>query len=638
MLKRVVFIIQILLFVNNSFAQNDHSELLYLAPKNLNGFYHKLKTIQRLASPEISNHFQQMDLVIGDSDPNETLTIEGSFFLHGNLIIVNNGVLNLQQADFHIDGDITVMGRGQLNVNGGRFTVMQEYIYEHEAIVLQGGSLRFSGVDFRSSGQSWSVALVDSSQYLLQDSQISDGFITTALLAKSRAQVVNTHLPGEFLCFGENDLQFNNSDSLIFWLVLPQESVVDTELPSDSLLVNWRFSEAEAGVSGIPYATRIDSCTNVLWGAISVSGSDATFRNSNLRALGLLFRQPDSIVVKNITNGSFYMDELVAVPDRKFRLVNSEVQTWNFYPSARSRVTLQNCVFGELISQDSSQVFIDNSVCDGSGGYLGAFQNSFLIVFRTLVNTQVIARNSAVLLGALSACLGPEIDADEFAVMALLNTARFAEPQAYSAAIIFEGLMQPVEGTVDSRVAVEGTARLLAGPLNPVQFQGYQVEYSTILPEPVWRATDGRHPQPVLDDTLSLWNTANLIPGNYALRLSLFHSLGEPIAFESPARLDLATNAEENAYDQPERFFLEQNYPNPFNPVTQIRYQLPVAAHVKLTVFDLLGKEVQVLVDEIQQPGRKQVQFDASGLASGIYYYQLRTTDFNSKRRMLLIK
>jgi len=83
---------------------------------------------------------------------------------------------------------------------------------------------------------------------------------------------------------------------------------------------------------------------------------------------------------------------------------------------------------------------------------------------------------------------------------------------------------------------------------------------------------------------------------------------------------------------------LEQNYPNPFNPSTTIRYQLPRRVHVSLTVFDLLGREVAVLADAFQDAGYKSVNFDATDLPSGVYFYRLTAGEFVETKRFILVK
>ena len=83
---------------------------------------------------------------------------------------------------------------------------------------------------------------------------------------------------------------------------------------------------------------------------------------------------------------------------------------------------------------------------------------------------------------------------------------------------------------------------------------------------------------------------------------------------------------------------LLQNFPNPFNPRTEIEYQTSEVGRVTLKVFDILGREVATLVDEVEQPGHKSVTFDAGGLASGVYFYRLSAGSFQQTRKLLLAK
>ena len=92
-----------------------------------------------------------------------------------------------------------------------------------------------------------------------------------------------------------------------------------------------------------------------------------------------------------------------------------------------------------------------------------------------------------------------------------------------------------------------------------------------------------------------------------------------------------------------EEFNLEQNYPNPFNPTTTIRYSIPnVETHghasVQIKIYDVLGREITTLVNKQQKPGYYEVNYNASNLTSGVYFYQLRTGSFIESKKMLLIK
>jgi hypothetical protein len=95
----------------------------------------------------------------------------------------------------------------------------------------------------------------------------------------------------------------------------------------------------------------------------------------------------------------------------------------------------------------------------------------------------------------------------------------------------------------------------------------------------------------------------------------------------------------------PETFSLSQNYPNPFNPSTRIRFSIPVAVQhaepiqrVQLKVYDVLGREIATLVDEVKHPGTYVVRWDATGVPSGVYFYRLSTHAFAQTKRLVLVR
>ena len=98
------------------------------------------------------------------------------------------------------------------------------------------------------------------------------------------------------------------------------------------------------------------------------------------------------------------------------------------------------------------------------------------------------------------------------------------------------------------------------------------------------------------------------------------------------------TAVNQNENEAPREYTLHQNYPNPFNPNTVIKYTLPKKTYVKLSVFDVLGEEVAVLVNEVKQSGTYEKEFDASRLASGTYFYKLTAGDFTQTKKMMLVK
>ncbi|MEO8232381.1 MAG: T9SS type A sorting domain-containing protein, partial [Ignavibacteriota bacterium] len=88
----------------------------------------------------------------------------------------------------------------------------------------------------------------------------------------------------------------------------------------------------------------------------------------------------------------------------------------------------------------------------------------------------------------------------------------------------------------------------------------------------------------------------------------------------------------------PLEYSLEQNYPNPFNPTTTISYSIPSDNFVTIKLYDVLGNEVITLVNEQKQAGRYEMLFNASNIATGVYYYQINSGTFAQTRKLMLLK
>ncbi len=135
----------------------------------------------------------------------------------------------------------------------------------------------------------------------------------------------------------------------------------------------------------------------------------------------------------------------------------------------------------------------------------------------------------------------------------------------------------------------------------------------------------------MLDDS-----SANTLPYFLPANSFLLSSSGQP-SFIQFGDIPVSVHDGRKA-DIPEALVLEQNFPNPFNPVTVVRYQLPEPGEVRVVVFDVLGREVALLVREVKPAGRYEVTFDARNLASGVYICQLTTAHQVRTRKMLLVR
>lgn len=88
----------------------------------------------------------------------------------------------------------------------------------------------------------------------------------------------------------------------------------------------------------------------------------------------------------------------------------------------------------------------------------------------------------------------------------------------------------------------------------------------------------------------------------------------------------------------PTEYAIRQNYPNPFNPGTTIQYELPRASHVSITVYDMLGRQVSLLLNERRDAGIHEVKFDGSAFASGVYLYRIQAGEFTQTKKLIMLK
>jgi len=215
-------------------------------------------------------------------------------------------------------------------------------------------------------------------------------------------------------------------------------------------------------------------------------------------------------------------------------------------------------------------------------------------------------------------------------------------------------------GSLTDADAFTGVIVEVANPINR-----FDLEFDEVIPYGITYSTDN-----ILwvarPDTNSKWVKGFQLEGNFAQPLYELPSLtnpknedpnGAPFGFPT----DVALNKEANiAYvidagqncafvfqkittdlddeNLPYTFSLEQNFPNPFNPSTQIRYSLMEAGNVKLTISDMLGKEIALLANEYQTPGSYSINFNGENLSSGVYFYTLSVDGYKLSKKMLLIK
>lgn len=140
-------------------------------------------------------------------------------------------------------------------------------------------------------------------------------------------------------------------------------------------------------------------------------------------------------------------------------------------------------------------------------------------------------------------------------------------------------------------------------------------------------------------DTGKVWVSMNYGIGNTILS---FEKINGQLYTGTNAgvykRISRVTSKEKDESSIPEKIHLSQNYPNPFNPSTTIRFTLNTRQKIKLQVFDVLGRRVDVLIDGILSPGRYEKTFNGKNLASGVYFYRLDAGGYVKTKKMILLR
>jgi len=183
---------------------------------------------------------------------------------------------------------------------------------------------------------------------------------------------------------------------------------------------------------------------------------------------------------------------------------------------------------------------------------------------------------------------------------------------------------------------VEDHVKVLAYSVNRARTEGNGIEGNLL--HLTYTLADGVS----LPDNISFYFTVVNIPGT-SLNPELLNVVCSYPSQDSPATVNTTVASADEGSILPSEYALFQNYPNPFNPSTQIAFDVPTSEFVMLRVYNLLGQDVQTLINKSMTPGRYTVEWNGSDMlnndvASGVYFYELRGESFISRKKMLLIR
>ena len=484
------------------------------------------------------NTAQADDWIIGATDPHELVILTTDREVDGGVTIINSGRLEIQNAELSLHGDITLTQNASLLVNGGKIRFDQTYSYQRRMLAIDDSNIRFENARIDTGGPyACSVTMLGNSSADFDNvSIINNGGATWTFWDTASLEMNNCNRGDEFVFMGNGDISIANTDWVMFWFTLPDGSVVDTALPDPGTVASWSVGPDSAWASGIPYRATITNCTNVHWGLMATSGSTATIRNSDIYAIGTLFERDNTVEITGIANNQHITDSSYNWGDVTFHLLDTSVKAWNFYAFGATKLTLKSCVFGEMLANGTAHVIVDRSLCDGSGGYCAAEDNSTVIFNQSTNLSQTVCRDNAAMWVSESALLGPDIHLSGSSTMALVNTEYRSDPVVHDSALALEASIEPVEISRGAELALRGSARILTAP-NTTLPGNYSVYYGQGYNPDQWFSLISQAPAGVQDDTLATWNTCNIPSGVYALSVNLHLGASTPVSATAIANI-----------------------------------------------------------------------------------------------------
>ena len=472
-------------------------------------------------------------LIIG-ATPGDSLIITGEWLCTVDILVFGDGILRFKNADVTLLGDLYVWGEtAEITADSSTLYIPQLYFYQRTILAAGAGKVKFSHVTLDFSGLSHNIVAADSSVFEFTD-VTKKGFSTNGLSGKARYKINGTNLAGEFVIGDKCELDFKNANTVLLWHEVPETGVFHINFPPAGDVSAYDFNPDLPGISHIDYHIKLENCTDVMWALMPANGSDVDISDSEIRAIGLWFLAKDPVNVNGLVNNSVYTDFTSSLSDRNLRLRNTTVQTWSLYAMKESEISVTGCILGEIGSMGTSEVATTSVFVDGSGGFMWANDTTFFMAFQTPLTTHVRSEKNGILIYAYSPLTMGTALAIGNSTLLCIQSSLPEEPAALDKASVWNvNIASPSSGNTNSAIPVKGWALIDRAPdcIHP-DMDWYQLFYSTPENDTMIAITP-KITTEKRNDTLAVWNTVGLKPGQYLLHLRVSNAAEMPVTVDA---------------------------------------------------------------------------------------------------------
>jgi len=566
--------------------------------------------------------------------PNDTVTITGTYLQNGPVVVVNNGLLIIHNANATILGNFLITASGRVLADSSTLYLPQQYFYQRNIITVGNSLLQVTDCSFNFGGMNHSMALLDSSTITFTRVHNND-WTTTGTFGRPSLTINGTNMAGEVIISGAAHLHFSHADTLLPWFQFPASAIINTGFPNgDTTVQHFVFNDTVTGISGVNYSVIIDTCKTVWWGLMPTNGSDVTINNSYIRSIGLWFQGADSVSVSGLIDNSTYTSFTAPLSDRNMQLNNSSVTTWSLYPMDSSYINVTSCILGEIGAEDKAKVFATKFFLDGSGGYFWASGNGLAFAGASAFTSNVRSEQNGIVLIANCSVTSGAVSAIANSILLMVQSTAPQPPIPYDGSVVWDAnIGGPATAFTDTSVHISGSAWIDRGPtcVNPMDFDSYALFYQPTGASAWTAISSGAITTEVHESELAVWNTHGLAAGNYNLLLVLKDNFDDSVNAVTtvtllPGVLNVTDVSKNNAS--------LTIYPNPATLNTTVLISLQHQANIHISINDMTGRTVKTIFDNSLPSGNHSIFINTVDLNDGVYFIKMDDGDAVIVRRV----
>lgn len=321
----------------------------------------------------------------------------------GHVIVAGNGSLtvsDLPEPGLRVTGNLFAVGNASIRLENSVIQFTNAYHGQYALAGIETTTIEVVGCDYRIPNQvQHALIIFGDGELVVEDTDFGDVQLISAGDARLRASRLN----GNFEVLVQDDSSMELSDiprtegegRIWVWVEFPSNSVADYTPPMPGFISHWTFPPA--GSSGIEQSVIVDRCEAMLWPMLVRQDSQLTLRDipeENWIVVGLYL--PESVTIDGLVNDQTYASTTLDF-NQEINLINASIDTWNLYPQLDARVRVLDSLIGEILSFGRSRVRVERTTIDGSGGFLGARDDSQIVLWDSTVTGTIEATHDSTI-------------------------------------------------------------------------------------------------------------------------------------------------------------------------------------------------------------------------------------------------